>query len=67
MSKPEFIKTDRYKEIKRHTAKETRAIASALKRLQKIFEVQGVTHGYQGDQFIKNESTLVIKLKSTHE
>lgn len=67
MSKPEFFKTDRYKEIKRHAAKETRAIVSAIKRLQKIFEVQNFTHGFEGDQFAKNESTLVFKLKSTYD
>lgn len=64
--KPAFLNEQWYKDIQRQSSKEAIAVAEAIALLSKTFEIKGVVFGHQGDQFQKNESTLVIKLKSNH-
>lgn len=66
-SKPAFLNEEWYKAIKRQSAKEAQAVAEAIALLEKTFEVQSTVFGHQGDQFEKNESTLIIKLKSVYD
>lgn len=66
-SKPSFLNEDWYLAIKRQSAKEAKAVAEAMELLQKTFEIKGVSFGHQGDQFQKNESTLIFKLKSMYD
>lgn len=62
--KPAFLNEDWYKDIKRRSAKNAAAVAEAIAVLEKTFEIKGVSLGHQGDQFQKNECTLMFKLKS---
>lgn len=62
----DFLQSDWYQAVKRQSAKEATAVLEAMQVLQKAFEIRSTTFGHQGDQFEKNESTLIFKLKSTH-
>lgn len=64
--KPAFLNEEWYHAIKRQSAKEAQAVLDAISVLSKTFEVQSTVFGHQGDQFEKNESTLIIKLKSMY-
>lgn len=65
--KPDFLNEEWYKAIKRQSLKEAQAIAEAIALLGKTFNVKNIAFGHQGDQFEKNESTLIIKLKSLYD
>lgn len=65
--KPSFLNEEWYKNIQRRSAKEAKAVVDAIELLKKTFEIKGVSFGHQGDQFQKNESTLVFELKSRYD
>jgi hypothetical protein len=65
--KPGFLNQDWYKAIQRQSAKEAEAVVEVIALLGKTFEVQSTVFGHQGDQFEKNESTLIFKLKSRYD
>lgn len=64
--KPAFLNEKWYKDIQRQSKKEAAAVAEAVALLEKTFEIRAVRFGHEGNEFEKNESTLIIKLKSTY-
>lgn len=65
--KPAFLNEQWYKDIQRQSKKETQAVAEAVALLQKTFDIRNVRFGHEGDEFQKNESTLILKLKSRYD
>lgn len=64
--KPAFLNEEWFRDIQRRSRKEATAVFEAVALLGKTFQIRGVRFGHEGDEFQKNESTLVIKLKSTY-